>query len=222
MFKDLVEPWGQFIAKIGQAWAPDDPRRELNLEVVERLFQLDIVLEYLNNALTIFSGNPAEEGLKNDVRAQAFKQVVSGEMTKENYRDRMATLTWKSREELEKQFRAQDEIRLFTEAFYFFAWRLVEILKSKTFYFDGFSKLSTKGILTVRNHLLQHPEKYGRNFRQVFPITSDGPILKAGDPVIRLLPDKVEVEHPGLDRGLFVNAQELHDEIIEILRRILK
>jgi hypothetical protein len=72
------------------------------------------------------------------------------------------------------------EVRLFTEAFYFFAWRLVEILTSKAFPFNGFTKLkqNVKGIQNVRNHLIEHPEKGSKNFRQSFGITSDGPVLK--------------------------------------------
>jgi hypothetical protein len=58
------------------------------------------------------------------------------------------------------------------------AGRLVEILTSKAFPFNGFSKLNVKGIQFVRNRLIEHPEKYSKNFRQSFGITSNGPVLK--------------------------------------------
>ena len=224
MFKNLVDLWLQYIARIGQAWAPDDPRRELGLEVVERFFQLDIVLEYLNRALTIFSGDSILARRKDEFITQAFPELRTGEMTKEKFK-KLTDIQWA----LDVNFpdhqrgnvRASEEIRLFTEAFYFFAWRLVEILTSRAFPFDGLSKLKVKGIRIVRNHLLQHPEKHGQNFRQSFSITSNGPIMKTVGPVIRLLPDKIETEYEGPDRGLFVNAQELYDEIKERIRKSL-
>jgi hypothetical protein len=127
-------------------------------------------------------------------------------------------LNAKSADQHQREIRASEEIRLFTEAFYFFAWRLVEILKSKAFPFDGFGKLRVKGIRDVRNLLIQHPER--QNFRSSFSITSNGPVLKPIRTAIRLLPEKkVETEYEGPDRGLFLNAQELHDKIIDILRR---
>ena len=111
----------------------------------------------------------------------------------------------------------------FTEAFYFFAWRLVEVLKgSGAFAFDGFSKLEAKGIRIVRNHLLQHPEKYKKNFQQSLVVTSNGPVLKTMTVVVRSDTGKVEPEDESVDRGLFVNAQELHDEIEERIRKTLE
>jgi hypothetical protein len=156
MFKNLVEPWGQYIDKIGQTWAPDDPRRELNVEVVTRLIQLDIVLVYLNKAMMI---------------------------------------------------RAEEEILLFTETFYHFAWRLVEVLKKSKF--EGFGKLRAEGITYVRNRLIQHQTKILRPSFMMAAMT--GPVLKP----VRVGPDTVDAVY---DRGLFANAQELHDEILQKLR----
>ena len=79
MFKNLVEPWMQYTAKLEQGWALDDPRRELRLEVLERFFQLDIVREYLDRALRILAGHP----IKNELIAQAFAELSTGEPTKE-------------------------------------------------------------------------------------------------------------------------------------------
>jgi hypothetical protein len=163
MFKNLVEPWEQYIAKVGQTWARDDPRRELNVEVVTRI-QLDIVLEYLNKAM---------------IRA------------------------------------AKEETLLFTETFYHFAWRLMVVLNSSKFSFEGFSKLKPRaeGIRYVRNLLIQHPEKHETKIlRPSFTMAAmTGPVLKP----VRLGPDTVDAIY---DRGLFANAQALHDEILQILR----
>jgi hypothetical protein len=86
---------------------------------------------------------------------------------------------------------------------YFFAWGLVEVLKrSRPFAFEGFSKLKARGVRIVRNDLLQHPEKHGKNFRQWLVVTSKGPVLKTTTVVIRSDTGKVEPEKESVDRGL--------------------
>ncbi len=217
MFKNLVEPWMQYTAKLEQGWALDDPRRELRLEILERFFQLDIVREYLDRALRILAGHP----IKNELIAQAFAELSTGEPTKEKVEKYMEIQLDLDAKFPDDRPRALKEVRLFTEAFYFFAWRLVEILTSKAFPFNGFGKLkqNVKGIQNVRNHLIEHPETLSKNFHQSFAITSDGPALKSMAPVIELGTGKSAPEETSLDRGLFVNAQELHDAIIDILSR---
>jgi hypothetical protein len=183
------------------------------------------VLEYLNKALGVISRDIPEQRRKDELLHKAFAQARSGEITKEAYMDLSAILNWKSVEGHKKEIRAEEEILLFTETFYHFAWRLVEVLRSTSSKssFEGFIKLKAEGIQTVRNHLVQHPERQKTKiFRPAFSISSNGagagPVLKSLGPVVQLLPDKVEAVYDGPDRGLFVNAQELHDEILEILR----
>ena len=223
MFEHLVELWQQYTNKVAQTWASDDPRRELSSEVQNRLVQLDIILDHLNRVLRLVSGDPAEERRKVELTMQAAEQFRSGDMTAKNYEEFLATLNAKSPDHLRTVVRAWKEVRLFTEAFYFFAWRLVEVLTgSGAFALDGFSKLQARRIRIVWNHLLQHPEKHDKNFRQWLVVTSDGPVLKATTLVVRSDTGKVEPEKESIDRGLFVNAKELHDEIIEILRNTLE
>ena len=218
MFKNLIDPWLQYVAKFERGWEPDDPRFQLKIEVTERFSQLDILLEYINRALRIFSGNPVEVRCKDELITQALRQVSTGEITKEKFMEIQLALYAKFPDDHRQKMRASDEIRLFTEAFYFFAWRLVEILTSKSFPFSGFSKLNVKGIQFVRNHLIEHPEKHSKNFRQTLGITSNGPVLKEMV-VMQLGTGKSEPEETSLHRGLFVGAQELHDAINDILSR---
>jgi hypothetical protein len=223
MFEHLVALWKQYAARFAPTWASDDPRHELSSEVQNRLVQLDIILDHLNRALRLVSGDPVEERRKGKLFMQAATKFRTGEMTQEKYTEFVAALSAKSPEQLQTEVRAWEEVVLFTESFYFFAWRLVEILKgSGAFAFDGFTKLEAKGIRLVRNHLLQHPEKYEKNFRQRLIVTSTGPVLKAMFVVIRTDTGKVEPEKESVDRGLFVNAQELHDEIKERIRKIVE
>jgi hypothetical protein len=223
IFGNLVDLWKQYTDRFAQAWASDDPRRELSSEVQNRLLQLDIVLDYLNRALRLISGDPVDERRKANLFMQGATKFRTGEMTQGKYTELLTALNAKSPEEQKQIVRAWDEVALFTEAFYFFAWRLVEVLTgSGAFAFDGFSKLEARGIRIVRNHLLQHPEKYKKNFQQSLVVTSNGPVLKTMTVVVRSDTGKVEPEDESVDRGLFVNALELHDEIKERIRKTLE
>lgn len=165
-FENLVELWKQYTDRVAQTWASDDPRRELSSEVQNRLVQLDIILDHLKEALRLVLGDPVERRRKGQLFMQAGTKFRTGEMTQEKYNEFLVALSPKSPDQVRSIFRAWNEVILFTEAFYFFAWRLVEVLTgSGAFAFEGFSKLKKKarGIRIVRNHLLQHPEKYGNN-----------------------------------------------------------
>lgn len=99
-------------------------------------------------------------------------------MSKEEFAAGFRTLP-KSPEEGRAWVQAWDEVLLFTEMFYFIAWRLVDILtKRGALSFPGFSKLRARGVTLVRNHLLQHPEKHGEIFQQRLMVTNAGPGLK--------------------------------------------
>lgn len=74
------------------------------------------------------------------------------------------------------------EVELLIEAFYYFAWRFVHIIRRV-----AFKTFNPKGVRDVRNHLVQHPDKPNHS---------------------------VEIH----DRGLFVNAQELIDQLVHRLR----
>lgn len=53
-------------------------------------------------------------------------------------------------------------------------------------------------------------------------VTSNGPVLKTMTVVVRSDTGKVEPEDESVDRGLFGNALELHDEIKERIRKTLE
>lgn len=115
-------------------------------------------------------------------------------------------------------------MRLFTEAFYFFAWRLVEALTPRgKLTFPGIKEPNARGVRIVRNLLIQHPEKpkHGGNFRQHLTITDAGPVLKSSVMVIRTATGRIDPNHDSLDRGLFANAQELHGELLKNLQNLL-
>jgi hypothetical protein len=73
-------------------------------------------------------------------------------------------------------------MRLLTESFYYFAFRVRQILRNKTSPFLYLHQFDSQGVRNVRNHLIEHPEgNDSRVFSQVFSFSQDsGMHLKAG------------------------------------------
>jgi hypothetical protein len=99
------------------------------------------------------------------------------------------------------------ELVFLSESFYF-AWRLRQVLTE----LPDFKKFDPIGIRNVRFHLLDHPEKTSQalNFNFMFGHErQEGPVLKP------MSPREVDVN----DRGLYVNAREMLEELVPRLRR---
>lgn len=105
--------------------------------------------------------------------------------------------------------------RLYTETFYYLAFRFRQILTTqnkatKIYALPHLENFEAAGIRDVRNHLLEHPE--GRT-SQVFSQDDslgglDGPKLK------------IDASGPAhVDRGLFVNAAEFKQSLETLLAR---
>ena len=221
MFEDVISLWRQYCDKHAPSWASDDPRHDLSAEVRDRLAQLDIVLEYLKTALAVFAGDPTETRRQLKWMMEAKSRLDAGQITEEEY---LAGVSCpKSPEELGAFVRAGAEIRLFTETFYFVAWRLREVLRrGGTLAFPGFSNFDALGVRSVRNQLMEHPERSdSRNFRQHLVVTDAGPVLKSSTMVIRAATGRAEPDSDSVDRGLFVTAQEFHDELLQRVRKEL-
>jgi len=90
------------------------------------------------------------------------------------------------------------ELITFVEAFYYFAWRLREVLRQ----LPRLKKFDATGIRYVRNHLIEHPEKKSHLLRQAFAFDPKrGPVLK---------PINMEQRDPRVsDKGLWENVREL-------------
>ena len=98
---------------------------------------------------------------------------------------------------------------MLTEAFYYFAFRFREVVRRV----PGFSKFEAVGIRDVRNHLIEHPEKTSKVLDGSFKHGGvEGPVLK---------PIRSEAQKDvWLDRGLFVNAAEMRDQLEGRLGRL--
>jgi hypothetical protein len=114
-------------------------------------------------------------------------------------------------EEVEAHGKASFELKLLTEAFYHFAWRVRTILRNQRAPLPGLTSFECEGVRNVRNKLLEHAE--GRDSQvsiQSFGWgAAQGPVLKA------LRYSGQEEIFP--DRGLYRNAEEFRDNLERLL-----
>jgi len=119
-------------------------------------------------------------------------------------------------DEARKPTRFFDEGIVFAEAFYSTAWRIICIAKhgTKPLPHLGEMKKKAKGINTVRNQLLVHPEKQKDPILMPsFSWGNDGPIFKNARPAGQTF----EI----MDRGLWINAQEFKNDIEGLLQKAI-
>jgi hypothetical protein len=213
MYETAGALWKQYCTKYSAEWVGDDPRHDLSAEVRERLTQLDLVLEHLSRALALVAIDP--ERAKRDAEwfTKAQPRLARGEITEEEFAAGLSR-TSRTPEESRGYVHAWGEVRLFTEIFYFVAWRLREIFNNrKPEAFSNLRQIKARGIRDVRNLLIQHPE-HGKpvpNYRQWLVVTDDGPVLKSSEVLVR--GGSVSATDESVDRGLYVNADELRREM---------
>lgn len=104
------------------------------------------------------------------------------------------------------------QIRLYAEAFYYFAARFVAILKR----YSAFKNLDVPGIRNVRNHLIEHSDKPASGITQ--QNWSHGSGI---GPMFKTSRRKGQKPIP-LDKGLFANATELRERIERKLKPFLE
>jgi hypothetical protein len=181
--------------------------------VDERLSQLDLILEQLGRALSDVKPDPAESRRNAEWGLQQGPRLAAGEITEEQY---FAGVSRNPPHNARDYIRAWAEVRLFTETFYCVAWRLREILNAPTIRaFPNLRAVEAREVRDVRNLLIQHPED-GRpvpNVQQHMIVTDDGPSLKSSWFVIHGTAGRVSAAQDGVDRGRYINAKELRDEL---------
>jgi hypothetical protein len=109
-----------------------------------------------------------------------------------------------------------DEGIIFAEAFYSTAWRIIFIAKHKKRplpHLNGW-KNKAKGITTVRNQLLVHPEnKDSLILMPSYSWGKNGPQFKTA----RSMGQTFDIS----DRGLWINAQEFKEDFEELLQKAI-
>jgi hypothetical protein len=103
------------------------------------------------------------------------------------------------------------ELKLYIEAFYYFAWRLRRILRC----LPSLRGFESPGLRDVRNHLVEHPEGAGGFTQQAWSW--------GGEEGPRLKPFR-DARRGGecVDRGFYVNAYELRDILERRLQSALR
>lgn len=217
MFEDVAEAWKEYVTSRAPTWDGDDPRGDLSSEVGERLEQLDLILDHLHVAITAIQGDPQENQRYMEETLRDMQLLDEGLIDDEEFeRRRIAASPRRGKEDL----RAWKEVRLFTEMFYFIAWRLVQVLRRRgDFQFSGLGKIKAKSVSLIRNQLLEHPEHAGPSghFQQHLVVTDDGPVLKTATAVFRIGTGQIVAAEESKDKGLFVAARELHQELLDVI-----
>lgn len=207
MFESTIARFDEYYRLLDSKSAPGF-NRELGCEVRERLQQLDYIIERVRELEKIAeqalnragdAGIAHYEDLKN--RGVPFDSVPLPSST---------TIT---KEEFDTHRRASFEIKLLTEAFYYFAGRVRTILRNKQVFLPGLESFECVGVRNVRNKLLEHAEGSDSQVSiQSFGWGSaHGPVLKA-------------VRYGGQedifpDGGLYRNAEEFRDTLERLLQK---
>jgi hypothetical protein len=164
-------------------------REDLVAEVMERLQQLAYIVQNLH-----------------EIDIQYGKKVIITKINDDG------------EEELYNAMFERDQhllfvMRLLTESFYYFAFRVRQILKNKVHQFPHLKSFDPTGVRNVRNQLIEHPEgKDSLIFNRTFSWSQDsGMLLKSGRHLW---------EHDKfVDVGLKVNANEFCENLYSLLEQ---
>lgn len=230
MFESVRQTWVSYRSLMVSAIPEDDIRHDRAAEVQLRLGQMDIILKYLGVNLDVVSPERHEVDDVNSWAQENYSALGRGEISMEQW---VEGTSLPCRVEPGDYIEAWESIALFTESFYFFAWRLMEALNVKDrdnrLSFPGLRKIEAGGIRDIRNHLLQHPEKNYKNFdecRQRFTqgltVTDSGPVLRTTKMVIESATGKAIPAGDSVDKeGLYVTAEKFRDELQEKFNRAI-
>jgi hypothetical protein len=209
MLEEVIELFGKYYQTLDQDEDPDLHRNH-GMEVQERLRQLNYMLVRVRECerIATLSMERVQSAIREHVERLHregidFSSVPAPSNTK---------LT---KEEAEAALGAEREMKLMTEAFYYFAGRIRSITRHKSVPLPGLENFECEGVRNVRNKLLEHPEgSDSRVLVQSFGWGLErGPVLKA-------------VRYGGQedvfpDAGLFVNAEEFRVRLTQCLERVL-
>jgi len=180
--------------------------RALGCEARRRLVQLEFILERVK----LLENLATQTFARHD---QAFMKCVQG-IIERGIEPKDAVLPEDVQitpEELALYDRAEFEMELLTESFYYLAGRLRTIIRHPSEPLPGLRGFECRSIRDVRNKLLEHAE--GRD-SQVYTQSfgwggAQGPVLKS------IREAGLETVFP--DRGLYENARELQDSLKRVL-----
>ena len=177
-------------------------------EALERLKQLDYLLKTLFNLEADLQkiNKPINEYLRS----------YETECQKLGLESQTSTMPQENQLELSKLFRKteveenQFKTIIYLESFYYFSHRLIKLLKKSKI--GKFDELNPRGIITVRNKLIEHPEGHDSRILErgfLFGVPG-GPRIKPFDS--QFMPNKF------FDKGLWSNARELRLQLVKCIK----
>jgi len=189
VFESVHRAWLSYCSLMIHVIPEDDVRHDLAAEVRTRLGQLDIILKHLDDARNAIAPDPQEVEKADIWLRDNYFPFARGEISFEAW---CAGTRVPLPAEVPAYIAAWESINLFTDSFYFFAWRLVGALNMEKFpkaeRFPELRKIKAPGVNFVRNKLLEHPEQRPlrrENFTQGLVFTDSGPVLRATGATIR-------------------------------------
>jgi hypothetical protein len=158
MYADLLILFNRYNDFLKCTLPREVAREDLADEVRERISQLSFISAQLD-----------------EINAQ-FRIGVTGTRVNENGETEYYNAMFERDEHL------RFVMRLLTESFYYFAFRVRQILRNDVHHFHGLRTFECAGVRNVRNHLIEHPEgSQSRVFNRTFTWTLEmGMQLKTG------------------------------------------
>ena len=189
MHADLVATFNKYLDLLEKAEGPDPARNDLGAEALERLNQLDFIFAQL-------------KGID-----EQFGTMVMLTKTNEHSQEEHYNATHERDEHL------RFVMRLLTESYYYFAFRLRQLLRNSAHPFVSLASFESVGVRNVRNHLIEHPEgKSSKIFNRTFSWTKEsGMHLKTGR--------QVWESSEFIDAGFVANSGEFNTSLNAALDR---
>lgn len=202
-FKDTFSLYDKY-NKINVSNNTEGFNRGVSIEAQHRIKQLDYLLDLIREM----------NSKVYDIQQRSSKDLINfRENIKKDEPEKVNDIPpprelWMTLEEASLIDAIIFKIELHTEHFYYVAGRLRKIIR----YLPGLGKkFESEGIRNVRNLLIEHPEdKNSRIFTRSFACgcLDKGPVIKA-------IRENSETQFP--DKGLFLNAIELRNELNNML-----
>jgi hypothetical protein len=213
MFEAAGELWREYLTQASGDWQESDVRHGLGAEVRNRLRQIDRILRHIHEAIDMVTPDPVENQKWMEHLLANWAALARGEITQGEFEQKSAIPARDAAALVD----SWDDIWIFTEIFYFYAWRVVEILNDRgPREFPSLDNVKARAINVARNQLIQHPEhaKSGsQDLNQGLFLTSSGPVLRSLNAVLRLDVVRLDPSPDSKDQGLFAAAEELRDEL---------
>jgi hypothetical protein len=184
--KPLFDEYWTRLQRSGNASQPG--HSDLAAEVRERLEQLSFISQQLDQMNALFGVTAIEQRLGPNGEVEYYNNTA------------------------ERDEKLRFMMRLLTESFYYFAFRIRQILRNDVHRFLELQSFDASGVRDVRNHLIEHPEgKSSRVFNQTFSWSPNcGMQLKSG---------RHEWEISGfVDTGFVANASQFSANLESALK----